>query len=403
MDVYRLLSLPQEIRLQIYESLITYAVNIIYSSPVQFEEVRQHAAVPPGKGIKKSSKLYKFIKRDGLCGITYKISRFPTFIDTTINASPSLLLVSKAFSSDIKLAAHLIRRQICNILNINITGTASYNKTYAPFSTPIASFDPQFLDLIASARHIFAGYGHNTAITANCIPNALAERITNVFMGYLTFDWDAPNKWSRVDDGLECEYGNYPSNSAFVELLKKFPNLKTLAMPAGQHGSKKDVSDRRQEWILMGIFLSLCDTHENFRSLEVVFRDRNQKVYFFDGLLLKNTAKGRRMWWEIAHVDILKDTEGPIKLSEQELEGRGRYWSMYDQQTDRYTAILMEGAVWRITKGENHDHSSIARMKEDERQLELARQLEEELEMQRMMRRQREKENQGIASESMAH
>ncbi|KAF3902692.1 hypothetical protein AA313_de0200967 [Arthrobotrys entomopaga] len=391
---FRLLSLPWELRLQIYQDLITYAVNIIYSSPVQLEEGRQHAGIPRRSGSKTKKPLYQFIRRDEPGGITYKLSSFPTFKDTTINAPPALLLVSKAFSSDIRTAASIIKRRIRGILDKHITGSASYNKSYPPFDTPPASFESEFLNLIGSARHIFGGYGHNTTIAANRIPTAVAERITSVFLGYLNFECNAPNAWSEVDFPFVCEYApyGYPSNRAFEVFIARFPNLETLAMPVGPYSTQKNMTDMRREWIIRGVFLSLCDMRDSFKSLELVFKDRNYNTYVFDDVSLNYYGTGRRMWWSDAHVEFLRDTEGPVKLSEEELNGRGRYWSVYDPWKDRYTATLMEGAVWRITKGKNHEHSSVARRKHNERQLERARKLGDELNMQRVVRFQRDEE-----------
>ncbi|KAK6514663.1 hypothetical protein TWF281_004861 [Arthrobotrys megalospora] len=330
-EIPKIFCLPQEIRQQIYENVITYATNFIYKSPAQFKEVRESEGIP--RTTWRTKKLNRFRRKDGPCGTVFEIAPSPKFVDggyDTIN----LLLVSTMFSSDIKSAASHIRQKMYTTVSRFLIGEAPYFQLWST-----ERLTPQAVEIIQSSRHIFAGYGHNTAITAHQMPPEVAQNITNVFLTAFVFSYYYPRHWGTIG------YGRYFTSTfsrQYDNFLAALPNITTLAFACGAHGTRPQIQPRDHYALqhVVNSFDRVIPVRHKLEALELVYRKEENPLFQTNTLSRWSTEQWKK---------YIKESNG-AQLSELELEGRGRYWSEYEHISDEFRDLLVEGTVWRVTR-----------------------------------------------------
>ncbi|KAK6497265.1 hypothetical protein TWF506_004738 [Arthrobotrys conoides] len=326
-----LFRLPQEIRQQIYENLITYASNFIYKSAALFKEAREDYGVP--RMDRKNKRLRDLRRRDGVCSITFEIAPFPKFVDDSYNTI-NLLLVSKSFSIDIKFAAYHIRQRMNSTISKCLTGPNPYSQFWSA-----AHLTPHALEVIRSSRHIFAGYGHNTTTTALAMPRKVKENVTNIFLTSFVFSYYYTRNWGT--SGSQYTYtSTFPR--VFTQFIECFPNCEILATACGAHGTIDQIQTR-DHYLLQYItnaFHGQTALQSNLKFLELVYR-------WEDGREYKTNLTSQ---WSMDVWDEYIKSHNAVEVPELELEGRGRYWSEYEHVSDEFRRLLVEGTVRRVPK-----------------------------------------------------
>ncbi|KAK6498331.1 hypothetical protein TWF481_010922 [Arthrobotrys musiformis] len=325
-----LFTLPQEIRHQIYENVITYTGNFIYRSQAQIKEAREEHGVR--HTVRRNKALKKFRAKDGPCSITFEIAPFPKFIDGNYDTT-SLLLVSKRFSEDIKLAARHIKLKVQASVSRCLTGVNPYSRFWSEeYLTPYA------IAIIQSSRHIFAGYGHNTTTTARLMPETVAHNITNIFLTAFVFSYSYTRNWGEAPPTFSYR-SVFPG--CFTDFLECFPNADTLAFACGPHG--KAPMQIRNHYLLqfvMNAFQHTVSIEHNLKFLEMVYQQEEKP----------SRRESHMTKWASGIVNTYIKSSNGVRVSEIELEGRGRYWSEYEHITDKFQDTLVEERVWRISK-----------------------------------------------------
>ncbi|KAK6330055.1 hypothetical protein TWF718_003483 [Orbilia javanica] len=331
----RLLSLPQEIRQQIYEHVITYSVNFIYKSTAQFKESRLGWDIHDTVYTKK--KLKRLRRKHGPCGVTFKIAPSPKFVDDTYD-TVNLLLVNKRFSSDIKSAAHHIRLKISAAISKSLTGANSHSQFWTD-----SGLTPQLLEIIRSSRHIFAGYGHNTFSTALLLPPEVAQNIESIFLTEFVLGHYYTQNWGPCDR----LYIRRRLSFSMERFMLYFPNCKTLAVACGTEGRITRIQTR-DYYITKYVTMAFNNRRglqgelalPNLRAFETVYKRRENRDQ-----QASISAQWSKKTWD-GEMSISKAR----RVSDLELEGRGRYWSDYEHILDEFRDELAEGIVWRVLK-----------------------------------------------------
>ncbi|KAK6535677.1 hypothetical protein TWF694_002130 [Orbilia ellipsospora] len=262
-DTFPLFELPWEIRLQIYEYVITWAVNFNYKPPCMFEEAASEKdswnaeAIPFNEAIE--------IAKIQECGVTYDISKNIVLVESewdTMFKTSYLLTISKEFTIDIKTAATEIRAALKRRLNKFITGPKSWTKTISD-----ERLTNEMTFALIAGRHIFHGFSYHTISSIIRMGPKICRNVRHVVFTSLR-DPNLPFHCWTGADGVRVEA--YPPYTYFAR--QYFWNVRIVGVMLKSRYLEPG-NDEHDEMYVHG-FCNLIQ-NEGLDAMELIYRDRN--------------------------------------------------------------------------------------------------------------------------------
>ncbi|KAK6341634.1 hypothetical protein TWF696_008703 [Orbilia brochopaga] len=309
-EPFELFGLPPEIRDNIYEHILPAGVNFAFLSPVMFRDFRGMS--------KMAIKPYP-------CGLDiHNNGKGGGTLSKLQSASPRL---------GIEAATSLSSRNARAIATLDAC-IPQTNPTWARGFHP-DRITPRLLELVASSRFIFAGFGHNTANTLRGLDDRICANIKSIFLTtYLALTrFPGNHQWERL-----------PGSSEPMSVLER---LFASQLPALEKVAVELFVGQCRDLTALSIMLDWFDTGK-IRELELVFPRSNHPwtnpteddCYEILYKYASSSSRDPSLCWQVERV------------SDEELDARGRwrFWYCYNLAEPWDSSRLVEWKVFRLVR-----------------------------------------------------
>ncbi|EPS39588.1 hypothetical protein H072_6690 [Dactylellina haptotyla CBS 200.50] len=136
--------------------------------------------------------------------------------------------------------------------------------------------------------------------------------------------------------------------------------LGTVAVAVGPQGDR-EAGPAREEVYFHGFVGCLFGGGTTLGDLELVFRDEMNpgitKLHQWRAFCVGKRADDVALSWRGRSIHAFTNHWMPKRVSDRELEDRGRYWTGYEHVNDLYQHSLAEGTVWRISRDRDEEEA----------------------------------------------